>query len=282
MITDLQAKLHNNSMRLESVADTEFVQLRDPFTGEDFEAHRPPQSIEMQPHLRAGLDYLRSHPEVHLTILADNHGKDDIINRDEIAKILSEADSVYLEGFGATQDDADKLWEVAANNARAKDVGGLGVYKQQQYELLEGVNKPVLLPEVPSDGSEYDSNLLEFTTILDELRPLALGNENIQLAIEINLAASSIMREWYLLAKMGSYLFSLEEAGLKCEHPLLWIGSSHATTMVPKLNGLGIDFEVIEPKRLQNETSPDLLHEGDSLISYEQAATSGLSKVTRS
>ncbi|MFZ1250288.1 MAG: hypothetical protein WAR37_02475 [Candidatus Microsaccharimonas sp.] len=282
MITPNQAELHNNSMSLERRVDGEYIQLHDPFNGERIEAGKTPRSIENQPDLKAGIDYLKSHPDIELTILAENHGKDDVMNKDEIRSVLDKGDSLYLEGFGALHTHQDELWDIVTGRLKVSDIHDLEPgYQKQQYEAIEAINIPALLPEVPGEGSQYERDLLEFVTLLDELRLLAVDDENIQLAIEVNLAITSIMREWYMVAKIGSYLSYLERAGLKSNRPILWIGSSHAETMEPKLKGLGVNFKVIKPQMSEIRTEPESLHEGLSQISYTDAAKFGLSKVNR-
>ena len=93
-ISERQVRQHNTSY--EKWGD-DWISLRDPFTGEDFLPDRPPRSLEMQPGLREGLNYLRNNPDIHITIFGDNHGDADETNAREAQTVLGTCDSVFLE-----------------------------------------------------------------------------------------------------------------------------------------------------------------------------------------
>ena len=285
-MTQRQADHHNNSFERSG----DYIQFRDPFTGEDLGARRPPHSLEIGAGLADGFDYLRSHPDICLTIYGESHGDQDSVSSAELNPLLHDSDAVFLEGVGHSAEMDHLFWNVGTINqgmsVSQNTIDTLGAYKMRQLEALAGIKKPVLFPEIPANGNEYENQLLEFNLILDELLPKSLaGDEDFALAVEINLAVSTIMREWYMLGKMGQQMAAYEQlTGERIKSPLLWIGSMHTETIPPKADSFGIWVVRHEAHSQERNTPPSPIYNGrrtNREVPFVEAARDGLARLIR-
>lgn len=280
MISRKQFELHNNSYELSG----DLVRFRDPFTGDYLEPGIPPRSIEAQPNLKAGLDYLRHRgSDVELTIFASAHGDSDHHDTKEVKQVVGAHDAVFLELIGATPDIEALFYDIASGSGAhttQATLESIGDYKVRQLQAVAGSKIPILFPEVKANGSRYEQELLEYIDLLNELRPIALaGDANFALATEINIIGTSIMREWYMLANMGYQMAIAENAGYKISSPLLWIGSLHGETLPAKCEGLGIATRVEFPEFLDRRSPENKLHGFDDFIDFTTAARDAVARV---
>ena len=281
--------LHNKS----SERIGEFLQLKDPFSGERLVPDRPPSSLDHQPDLREGLAYLRNNPDIAVRVLGDTHGEYDIASPAETQYALQGCDSIFLEGIGGADDSFahDLFWKVGYENKSVQlsrsDYDSLGAHRQHQLRLLGGCKKPIFFPEVPSNGTEYEQDINDLINLTDVLLPYALGgDDHLALAVEINIASTIMMREWYMLAKMGSLMKNFERrTGTRLRRPLIMIGSAHLETLPPKVSGLGLSIEVREARATIRNTPPkpirhEALRHGDELPVLE-AARDGVARLIK-
>lgn len=281
MITPRQAELHKASFEL---ADGS-VYFRDPFNGERLSPGGPPSSIEQQPDLKLGLDYLRQHrSEIKFTILASNHGDLDVLDESEVRGVLSRHDAIFLELFGHNKDAQDLFWQTGYGKEPAsgeETYNILSGYKRQQLDLLRGVDKPVMLPEPAFDGTDYESDLCAIGQKTEELQTIVSEKgDDAVLILEVSLASETIMREWFMIAKMGSYMQFLEGlGGSQVLKPLLWIGGVHAETMLAKFRGLGLTVNVITPEKTSKRTPPKPLHGFGQSIAFVDAVRDARARI---
>lgn len=284
MLTERQQEHHNASF--EHYGD--WVQFCDPFTGERFEPGRVPGSIEHLSGFGPGIDYLRQRSDVVVSIFGEKHGDNDVTSPAEINAQLAKSDAVFLEGYGTSKEVEDLFWAVCTNyegiSVSQSTVNALGAYKMRQLKHLAGCKKPIFFPEMSIEGNGYEKDLIDFTAILEELRPLAMSDENFALALEINLAASTIMREWFMIAKMGMKMKLYEHVtGHRLRQPMIWIGKLHAQTMPPKLAGLGLTVNAYVARE-QHDGTPARAAVGEfrrsnGTIPFVEAARDGLARI---
>ncbi len=284
MITERQTELHNRSFEH---LEGGYVQFCDPFSGEPLRPDRVPVSIESQPWLADGIRYLRERAgTLQVDVLAGSHGDEDYDNPTEVRGIVSSHDAVFLEFIGANDAIAKLFWNVShgrGTEVSREIVDSLGPHKLRQLKPLASIDKPVHFPEMATDGTEFEKELLEFQAILEELRPRAVGGEEaFMLAVEINLIVATIMREWFMIAKMGSYLKAHDELGERLSHPLIWIGTYHGTTMPTKIRSLGVKCEPLYLEETVANTPPNLLHTGSDYFDFTKAAHDGIARKLRS
>lgn len=287
MITRHQADYHNRSFERRG----DVVYLADPFSGEPILPDRVPMSIEQQSWLAEGIGYLRANHDITIRIFGENHGDNDISNPAEVEAALNGCDVVFLEGFGVNKSIEDLFWQVGTEGTGTETsrstIDALGAYKLRQLKLLAGIGKPIFFPEVPEGGTQFEQDLLDYCLILDGLRPAAMaGDENFALAVEINIASSTVMREWYMLARMGHLMKTCQQlGGERLKAPLLWIGTMHAETMVPKVRGLGVGVEPIIARRQIRNTSENSAwgdyQRPNGQLPVLEAARDGLARIVR-
>lgn len=289
MVSERTKQLHKRS----SERHGDWLQLKDPFTGERILPDRPPSSLEMQPGLRDGLSYLRNHPEISFRILGDTHGEYDIASPAETKHALIDRDCIFLEGFGATKDHFihNLFWKVGYENATAtvsdNDYISMGAHKHHQLKMLAGCKKPIFFPEVPSGGTKYEQDILELIQLTDALLPHSLhGDESAALDVEINVASTIVLREWYMLAKIGMYMKAVEQStGDRLRNPLIIIGSAHLETMPVKINGLGLSVESREAQAtIKNTPSKPIsleVRRTEPELPVLEAARNGVARLMR-
>ncbi len=240
-ITETQAQKHNNSFEI--IDDV--VQLRDPFTGENLSSERPPRSLEHMAGLARGYEYLRGGDDLTVRLYGESHGDGDEVNQSELQAQLVMSDAVFLELLDHTPATEKAFWDVSMTGGADVTAGlihDMGPYKFDQLNALVGANKPVFLPEPSREGTQYEQEFIEYVRIIDKLLPVALnGDEGVVLATEIAVSASVMMRDWYLIGRMGQQIEMFEKkTGFKITNPMVWIGSAHTDTLPSKLKALGI------------------------------------------
>ncbi len=261
MSTPLSAEMHNASFVSHDLGDgTKHIAFVDPFTDEQLSPDRVPISIEAQPHLREGLDYLRNRGnDLGLTIYAAPHGDGSVHDMRELMDAFATHDVIFLEGVGHNEQQRDLVWDVSAGNkSTLTDEEGqtFGPYGQRKLAALLRQNKPVYFADVPSDGGDFEQAFLEWDGMVDTLKGMIDGGQgdpnDLGLAMGINLTATTIMREWYMLAAMGRELKRLEVAGYRSENPMFLVGAVHGETLPHKASVLGLDTSVTLPTMAEN------------------------------
>lgn len=281
------AQLHNRSFEKGS----DVIVFNDPFTGERLRSDTPPRSIEAQPDLRDGLNFLRRRPDLDFKTFGEPHGDQDYTDPRDVKGLIDSSDVIFLEGFGHSQELDNLLWSVCTQNEGVNvpttTIESLGEYKLRQLKLLAGIEKPVFIPEVAATGSSYEKDLLDYILILKELSPRAMaGDEQFAFHTLINLASSTIMRDWYMIAKMGQLMDIYENlSGDRLDSPLLWIGNAHIETMQPKLDGLGLRHRSFRGNR-QVKNTPTLhvtneLHPSAETFDFGEAARNGVARIIK-
>ncbi len=255
MATPAAAELHNASYQAHDLSDgRQHITFLDPFTGEQLRPDRVPGSIEAQPHLRQGLDYLRSRgTSIDLSVYAAPHGDNSVHDMQELIDAFESHDAIFLEGIGHTAVDRDLVWDVSASNKRTiteEEGQRFGPYGQRKLAALVGQNKPTYFADLPADGDSYDRYTMEWNGMVDTLGKMISDQngdpESLALAMGINLTATTILREWYMLATIGLELSRLDAAGYKSEKPLFLVGQMHGTTLLDKAAVLGVHTSVTE------------------------------------
>jgi len=284
-ITESQAKKHNNSFEING----DVVQLRDPFNGEKLSSERPPQSLEHMAELASGFDYLKSRKDITVHIYGESHNDEHTVNQDELQAQLASSDAVFLELLDHTPATEKAFWDVSMTGGADVTAGlihEIGTHKFDQLNALVGAGKPVFFPEPSREGSQYEKEFIEYVRIIDNLLPSALnGDEGAALAAEIAVSASVMMRDWYLIGKMGQQIEAFEnETGVKITNPMIWIGSAHTETLPAKLKGLGIS-SVTNVESTHGYISTQEMGEHsipkNGSISMVNAARDGLARISR-
>lgn len=252
-------ELHSNSFRLEHRADNRrHIGFADPFTGEALSPHRVPTSIEVQPKLRAGIDYLRQREnDLNLSIMGAPHGPNDVHDMAELMRAIRSHDALFLEGFDHTQRERDMLWNISSGkktDLTDQEERELGPNRTLQLAALFRADVPAYFADLPGDGDDYEQSLGSWNGVLETLMKQmpgaeGQGRENLLLAASINLTAVSIMREWYMIASIGEQLGVLDRmGGYRSHSPLFIIGTTHGQTLPKKLEVLGVKSSLIIPR----------------------------------
>lgn len=261
MSQQLAAEMHNASFNSQELNDGQLhITFVDPFTNEQLSPDRVPSSIEAQPHLREGLDYLRSRSsDISLSVYAAPHGNDAVHDMQELLDTFQAHDVIFLEGVGHNAEQRDLIWDVSAGNKSTltdEEAKTFGNYGQRKLAALLGQNKPVFFADMPSDGGDFEQAFIEWDGMLDTLKGMideGQGDpESLGLAMGINLTATTIIREWYMLASMGRGLQQLEDAGYKSSNPMFLIGATHGETLPAKASVLGLHTSVSLPRMAEN------------------------------
>lgn len=261
MSQQLAAEMHNASFNSQELSDGQLhITFIDPFTNEQLSPDRVPSSIEAQPHLREGLDYLRSRStDMALSVYAAPHGNEAVHDMQELMDTFGAHDVIFLEGVGHNAQQRDVIWDVSAGNKTTltdDEAEQFGSYGQRKLAALLQQNKPVFFADVPSDGSDFEQAFLEWDGMLDTLKGMideGQGDpDSLNLAMGINLTATTILREWYMLASMGRELKRLDEAGYKSTNPMFLVGAVHGETLPAKASVLGVQTSVNMPRMTEN------------------------------
>lgn len=257
----LASELHNASFRLRGLSDgQQYITFIDPFTDEQLSPSRAPASIEAQPHLKVGLDYLRSrNNDMTLSIYGSPHGNEAVHDMRELMNAFGIHDVIFLEGIGHSAHLRDVAWDVSAGS-KTKLTGDeaklFGPYGQRKLAALLQQNKPVFFADVPSDGGDFEQAFLEWDGMIDVIKGMIDESqdtsEGLNLAMGIILTATTILREWYMLATMGCELKRLEDAGYKSSNPMFLVGVAHGETLPAKASVLGLSTSVILPRMVES------------------------------
>lgn len=251
---------HNASYVVRNLSDgSKHITFVDPFSGSYLSPYRVPMSIEAQPQLRDGLDYLRNRDdELKLTIYAAPHGDRSIHDMRELEQAFQTHDAIFLEGIGHTQQQRDLVWNVSAGNKSTltkEECRTVGPYIQRKLAVLLGMNIPVYFADIPGDGGDFEKAYLEWDGTVDILKnmigDIRVDPARISLAMSIHLVATTIIREWYMLATIGHELKSLHDVGYSSENPMFLVGTKHGRTLPHKANVLNLATLVVEPTMVE-------------------------------
>jgi hypothetical protein len=257
----LASEMHNASFNIRALGDGQsHITFIDPFTNEQFSPDRVPTSIETQPHLREGLDYLRSRSaDMELFVYGAPHGDGAVHDMQELIDTFQSHDAIFLEGMGHDAQQRDAIWDISAGNKQTltdDEAEQFNPYAQRKFAALLRQNKPVFFADVPGDGGNFEQSFLEWDNMLSTLKKMIDGGrgdpKNLNLAMGINLTATTILREWYMLASMGRELKRLDDAGYKSNNPMFLVGTVHAETLPAKASVLGVNTSVNLPRMHEN------------------------------
>ena len=110
--------------------------------------------------------------------------------------------------------------------------------------------------DVPSDGGDFEQAFLEWDKMLDTLKDMIDegqgDSKSLGLAMGINLTATTVLREWYMLAYLGRELKQLDVAGYKSNNPMFLVGAAHGETLPAKASVLGLQTTVAMPHMTQS------------------------------
>jgi hypothetical protein len=199
--------------------------------------------------------------------MAASHGDNDVHDIAEMIQEFTDHDAIFFEGLSNTQQQRDAVWDISAGNKSTltdDEARQFGEYGVRKLAALSKQNKPVFFADIPSDGDDYERSLLQWGNVFDELRDKmnnAQGDEleNLQLAAGMNIAAATIMREWYMIGSIGSQLADLDiHGGYKSTRPLMLVGSFHGQTLPTKLSALGIRSSIIVPTMVERGEAQSL------------------------
>lgn len=287
MLTERQVNQHNRSYELRN----DIIQLKDPFSGEPLRGDKPPLSLERDTGLAMGYDFLRSRPDITFTIYGETHGDSDYSDPSEVYEHLAASDIVFLEGFGSTREVESLFWNVCTRGETARvsptTFASMSDYMKRQLQLMAGTGKPVMLPEIPAGGSQLENDLLSFNDIMHDLLPAALGgDQDFALAVEINLVAGTMLREWYMIGKMGLLIQAYEQStGEHLTSPMVWIGQAHLETMPRKFESLGVGVTNYAAQRQSRNTPPRPIvgeyERTNGKVPFVEAARDGLARLVR-
>ncbi len=256
MATRLSTELHNSSFNARDLRDgTKHIEFVDPFSNELLSPYKVPASIEAQPHLKEGMDYLRSRSgDLQLAIYAAPHGDNAVHDMRELMDAFAAHDVIFFEGVGHNEHQRKLIWDVSLGNRTTltdEEGQSFGPYGQRKLAALLRQNKPVYFADLPSDGGEFEHALLDWNGMVETLNSMIDQSSNDQeghkLALGINLTATTIMREWYMLATIGYNLKRLDEAGYKSKDPLFLVGAMHGETLPYKAGVIGLRTNVTLP-----------------------------------
>jgi len=264
MISERQTTLFEKSYTSETTAQSMAFVLIDPFSGERMHSRDVPPSIDRIPHLHDGLAYLRARAEhMKLTLFASRHANDVVHEADELNPLLDNHDAYFLEGYGTMakrreiyrRASSEQLTNDDWNNYRSAP----GPYTDRQLEAIKGRGKPIFMPEIPQDGTDDEAAFLEYSLIMNEFWPLAFGDDpQMTINLLLAIAGSNVIREWYMLANMGSQMAAYEkEKGQEISSPLIWMGGGHAESLAAKARTLGLTFKTIESRYNQEHGLSD-------------------------
>lgn len=269
MVTEKAINLHHNSFVFEEFSEhRKKLGFYDPFTETPLHPDEIPKSIAEHPRLNAGLNYLAGRAnDLTVTIMPAPHSAESVHDGSDLVRAYSEHDVIFFEGIGNTKAQRDAIWDVSAGKRTSltdDEAYEFGDYGVRKVAALVGQNKPAFFADMPIDGDEYEKSLIEWGGVLDTLYEQiqhASGEEleNLNLTAGINLAAVTILREWYILANIGAQLKDLEEqAGYKSTSPMLLIGELHGQTLPFKLQKLGVRSELRLPRMDSTGEKKDL------------------------
>ena len=211
------------------------------------------------------------------------------MNQDELRSQLALSDVVFLELLDHTPATERAFWDVSMTGGADVTAGlirEVGPYKFDQLNALAGADKSIFFPEPSREGAQYEKEFIEYVRIIDALLPDAeRGDEGAALAAEIAVSTSVMMRDWYLIGKMGQQIEMFEKkTGTKISNPMIWVGSGHLETLPSKLKALGIvttaSVESTHGYVLSEGSSEHSLPKNGS-ISMIGAARDGLARISR-
>ncbi len=265
MLTGVE--LHNASYSYENTPNGRDIVFHDPFRGTPLQPESVPTSIATQPHLRAGLNHLARLSNEHghtITIAGANHSSDSVFDMAELIGLAGHHDAIFLEGIGHTSYHRDVVQEVGEGRTDVPDDFAADKYKALQLASINAARprqKLVTYADIPGDGSAYEAALIRWGNLArsvaeqarTELNPET--RKNLFRAALINIAGSTIFREWQMLCSIGNSLRTAEQQGRQIKHSLFLIGTEHTQTLPKKLELLRVANRAVE-LTMRNKGTP--------------------------
>lgn len=250
--TKTPIELHNASFSATSHENGEIsYTFCDPFVERPLSPESPAESIEDQPDLKRGLDYLRENRDrISVDIMGAPHGEETVHDIKELDITFGSHDSIFFEGIGHDKEARDLLWQVSSGTTETltgDQAAKFGQYGQQKLAVLLRKNKPTFFADIPGDGTAYEDQLLEWSDLLGQILKIEDDSQT-GIGAMVNLTATTIVREWYMIATIGKELSNLEAAGYTSTNPLFLVGTRHRETLPQKLNVLGVKSNIIVPR----------------------------------
>lgn len=252
----LAEDLHNASFTYEDVVGGRDIVFNDPFTGLQLDPERVPTSIAAQPHLHAGLNHLArlaSERDHRVTIAGAVHGQEAMIDMRQLQGLVAEHDVIFLEHIGHTARHRRIVKEVGQGRTSIPEDFSheIGEYGVLQLAAISGNRKSVYFADTPGDGTAYESALTEWGNLARTLTATARTKhgeerENYFRAALINIAGSTILREWNMLGVIGNSLHDAERQGHDVDSSLFLVGTAHTNTLPRKLGLLGVSSAAVE------------------------------------
>ena len=248
------SELHNRSFSYERSASGEnAIVFNDPFTGDRLSSSRVPASIVRQPNLLRGLNYLaqKGREGHHITVAGAPHAEDSIVDMREVQGLAASHDVVLLEGIGHTERERTLVREVGQGRGDIPE-GVFSQYGVRQLAAIVGSSRGVYYADIPGDGTPYETSLIEWGGLARPLAEQLKGElspevqRRLARAALINIAGSTILREWRMMSAIGSSLSDAERRGDRVDTALLLIGTEHTKTLPKKLGLLGVSSSTLE------------------------------------
>jgi len=254
------ASLHNSSFSIEERArGEEILVFKDPFTDTPLDPNIPPPSLEAEPELNDGLEYLRQNSsDIVISILGMHHGQGDEPDVGHLRSIYSRHDAILLEGLGHSATERRGLAIIARRGdevtTKLRKRGDYGHhFVDPEFAALQGLSKPTFFVDIPSDGTNYEKSLYGWSTVVEDIDQYGVGEKTeLDFTKAINLTvANVIFREWYMVARTGLEMSNLRAKGQKIKRPVIKIGALHIQTLPYRLEALGVKSKIIVPKMLK-------------------------------
>lgn len=247
--------LHNASFDYVTTSQGREIVFNDPFFKTRLDPARVPPSIARSPHLRDGINRLAYYGNSghHLTIGGASHNEKAQFNLEEARDLIADNDVIFLEGIGHDAADRSMVQQIA--NGRSdlpeKFVARWGQYKALQMAAILGSRKAVYYADIPSDGTPYETELSRWGSLARGFTATARatsGEDRRKLyrAALINMAGSTILREWQMIGTIGNNLADAGQRGYDVNRSLFLAGTEHGNTLPNKLGILGVSSSSVE------------------------------------
>ena len=242
-------ELHNTSFSYENTPSGRYIVFRDPIANTELSPLRVPASIAGQPRVLAGLNYLAKlgqESEHTITIAGAPHSSNSITDNKELADLVGEHDTVFLEGLGHTMRERSLVKEIGEGRNDIPN-GVFSDYALTQLAAIHTHRKFVAYADIPGDSGNYEKDLIEWGSLARPLAEQAQAERNTRIKQSlfrnalINIAGSTILREWYALSAIGNNLYEANQQGYPVNNSLVLFGTEHTKTLPRKLATLGVN-----------------------------------------
>jgi hypothetical protein len=248
-------ELHNASYSYENVPGGRDIVFHDPFLGVALNVHSVPPSIARQPHLLNGINHLSQIGQENghtITLAGASHSAGSEFDMAELIGLVEGHDAIFLESIGHTDYHRKIVKEVGEGRSELPDDFLADRYKTMQLAAISRRRKFVAYGDIPGDGTAYESALIQWGSLA---RPLterarverdAEMKEDLYRAALINIAGSTIFREWQMLGAIGNNIKIAQKKGLAIDKSLILIGTEHTRTLPKKLGLIGVASSITE------------------------------------